>query len=548
MKMLIFYFFLSLSFYSFGKIHPTLPEPEKSNCNACHSSIFGKKNHKPLEESCFNCHNFKKEGEKLQIFLKKELPEICYDCHQDLKGFKDAKTVHQVYEDCSLCHNSHSSNFNFLLKAKSPDLCFECHDLKELKEKSHKGQPIEGGNCKNCHNPHFAPKEKLLLGSFAHLPFEEKSCESCHKKSITRNIRLITTPDKLCSSCHGGLDLVPKGSFIHRPFKDLECLKCHDPHISKEKGLLKEKERDLCLKCHKNIDLKGKLHPPLEEGCLGCHKSHYSLKEYLLIEEMYSDKNISSFCFYCHTIDENLKNKHRAENLDDINCAVCHNSHSSSQKFLLNEASLHEVFQNCENCHTKGIKVLKEEPELCFDCHDLKEKFSSFKFPHPVLEEGCLVCHTPHISKNKPLLKESSKKVCGICHNFDFPYEHNIISLKGCQICHFPHGSDREKFLKNSENELCLECHLFGKTTNLEKELGLDFPKIKLNDKRERGHPTIFHPVTGIYKNSKSVKMPMGKLELNCLSCHNPHGGKSKNLYPFDKENQNQLCALCHDK
>ncbi len=543
-----FFIILILYFSSIEKNHPALLQAEKTNCKICHIKILeGKIKHSPVEENCITCHIYEKKEGKDIIKLTKAIPELCFSCHRELSDYKEKKS-HIVLEECSSCHNFHSSNFEKILLKELPTLCEDCHNLKELKEKSHKGQPINGTNCIGCHNPHFSKNEKLLKGNFFHKPFIDLTCDACHNKTLTKNVRLKADVKTLCTACHSNIDLELKEKSLHIPFRDGECVRCHNPHLSEEKNLLKFKEKDLCISCHKVIINKKYIHEPLKDGCLTCHNAHSSPKEYLISKDMMEDEKISSFCFSCHNMDENLKKAHRNSNLKEIKCSICHNPHSSGNEKFLNENSVHPVFEDCESCHTEGIKTRKEDPELCFECHsDFKEKLSSFKFSHSAIENGCLTCHTPHISNFKPILKGEQKKICNDCHQIEFPFEHKVISLLGCSSCHLPHGGENNKFLKTTGNELCLSCHFF-KESKEEKELGLKFPKIKLDDKMEKGHPTISHIVKGKMMKKKGLTPPENMEEISCLSCHNPHGGQSKNLYSFGKRNQNELCQLCHLK
>lgn len=541
--LLALYLFFGYSILS-GGVHPKIPDPKKSNCKVCHSNVLGEKNHLPVEEGCFSCHNFEFREEKLFVNLNSPVPELCYQCHDNYKKVKEYKSLHMVFEECSNCHLSHSSKNDWLLLEKLPELCFQCHDVKELKEKKHKNQPVNGTNCISCHNPHFSNNKKLLKGKVFHLPFSEGDCESCHAKTLTRKVRLKAPIPSLCIACHSDLEQEFKENFKHFPFKENKCLDCHNPHLSEEGKLLIKKEKDLCLECHKNILSGAEKHPPAEESCLDCHKPHSSKNLFLISEKIIKDGKISSLCFNCHNPSKELEKKHRMAKLENLNCLRCHNPHSSKDKKFLNDRSLHPVFDDCSNCHLEGAKTSEKEPDLCINCHpEIREKATSFKYKHPPVEESCTQCHNPHISNYPPLLIQPTNFLCKDCHNLNFEFEHGIIRMEGCSICHFSHGSDKKYHLKLEGNELCLSCHLFGKESDEEKKMGIRFPKIKLNNDMLRGHPSLNHPVSGKFKLEK-----IKDIELSCLSCHSPHGGKAKNLYTFGARTQTELCVNCHDK
>lgn len=544
MKYVFFlYLFLSYPIFSIG-IHPKLPDPKKSNCGVCHSTILGKKNHAPVEQNCFSCHNFEIKEEKLMVNLIYPIPDLCYQCHENYKNKKDSKSLHGVYEECSSCHLSHSSQNEWLLSKKLPELCLDCHDDKELKEKKHKNQPVNGTNCISCHSPHFSKNKKLLKGKVFHLPFGEGECESCHAKTLTKKVRLKANIPTLCFACHPDLEAEFKEKFRHFPFKESKCSDCHDPHLSEEKKLLTKTEKDLCIGCHKNVFTEGEKHPPAEESCLNCHKPHSSKNLFLISDKVMQEGKISTLCFNCHDPSVELEKKHRMASLKNLNCSKCHNPHSSKNKKFLNERSVHPVFEDCSNCHLEGTKITEKEPDLCINCHpELKEKMSAYKFKHIPVEENCTQCHNAHISNYPPLLKSPTNFLCKDCHNMAYEFEHGIIMIMGCSSCHFPHGGYNKKYLKKEGNELCLSCHLIGKEAEEEKKLGIRFPKIKLNKDMLKGHPSLDHPVWGKFKGEK-----IKNIEISCISCHNPHGGQAKKLYTFGARSQTELCVNCHNK
>ena len=106
----------------------------------------------------------------------------------------------------------------------------------------------------------------------------------------------------------------------------------------------------------------------------------------------------------------------------------------------------------CNDCHntSQGFKLLKKEPELCYQCHDDFRKTA--KFIHgPVAAGYCTECHHPHRSKYKNLLLEPGKKLCLKCHNVSdikANEDHPNIEDENCIDCHDPHGNDEQYFLR----------------------------------------------------------------------------------------------------
>jgi predicted CXXCH cytochrome family protein len=75
-----------------------------------------------------------------------------------------AKFTHDVADDCTACHNPHSSDENALLKKNVAALCYDCHDQKDIAAvKGHAG--AEGKSCIVCHDPHVGQNVNLLKPS-----------------------------------------------------------------------------------------------------------------------------------------------------------------------------------------------------------------------------------------------------------------------------------------------------------------------------------------------------------------------------------------------
>ena len=78
-------------------------------------------------------------------------------------------------------------------------LCYECHDdFHESTSFLH--GPADAGYCTQCHDPHQAKAEKLLVNSGPQL------CFQCHDSTTTFN------------------------NTMHLKLEELNCLDCHDPH------------------------------------------------------------------------------------------------------------------------------------------------------------------------------------------------------------------------------------------------------------------------------------------------------------------------------
>ncbi|MBI5663136.1 MULTISPECIES: cytochrome c3 family protein [Ignavibacterium] len=113
--------------------------------------------HEPYKERmCESCHDIKASYKKLM-----NLPELCYECHDDFQS--TYKNLHYPVEsgECNSCHHPHQAKLTKLLLKSIRELCAECHDLNELLNGDiHSG--IDDAECTECHNPHGSNENSLL--------------------------------------------------------------------------------------------------------------------------------------------------------------------------------------------------------------------------------------------------------------------------------------------------------------------------------------------------------------------------------------------------
>jgi predicted CXXCH cytochrome family protein len=276
---------------------------------------------------------------------------------------------------------------------------------------------------------------------------------------------------------------------------------------------------DLCYKCHKELkkDLADKYtHFLFKQGkCTVCHNSHVSNVKGLMNDE------INPICLNCHEKMRNLLDKavlHSA--LRDGVCTDCHYAHSGSNKHLL--VSKEKML--CLNCHENINKQIKE-PYACL----------------PFKEGNCSECHNSHASVEDNLLTGAPVKLCQKCHlpkctagdvsiasvvkGMDCtschsghaskdkgllgPYGHTAFMVKDCKACHDPIKAKKEITTKIKGQELCFSCHKKDdmKYTYLENDVHV-----------------------------KDVKKP-------CNICHDYHASENKNL----TKNAKKICLKCHE-
>jgi DmsE family decaheme c-type cytochrome len=147
-------------------------------CLACHES--GKKitfwnmgKHKSEGVTCDQCHS----GHTTSRFnLKAKDPDICYQCHQQVRFQANKQSHHPIREgkmNCGSCHTPHGGFGKNGIKADSNnELCFKCHAEKRGPF-MWEHPPVEE-NCLNCHTPHGSNTNALLTAKTPQL------CQSCH--------------------------------------------------------------------------------------------------------------------------------------------------------------------------------------------------------------------------------------------------------------------------------------------------------------------------------------------------------------------------------
>jgi predicted CXXCH cytochrome family protein len=346
---------------------------------------------------------------------------VTAECHASLLA---RRHVHPATQSCGDCHEEtatphpQAGKKTFRLAAQPPELCFNCHDAFGTKASVH--EPVAGGECTTCHDPHASDQAKLL-----------------------------TQPvGELCTSCHDGPSAAPH---LHGPVSSGECTACHVPHVSDIKPLLAKAPPQLCFDCHGDLEaeLKKKtVHAALDDGCTSCHSPHGSANAKLLAQP------VPELCFQCHDdVAETVQKAavaHPAVTSEKA-CASCHSPHASDQDKLL----------------------LAPEKETCLACHAGIVTRAMTTLHGPIAEGRCTPCHEPHGGANPKLLvapfpeqpyvayTDDAFPLCFTCHNRDllaypqtsfatgfrdgernlhYLHVHNAQKGRSCRLCHDLHG------------------------------------------------------------------------------------------------------------
>jgi predicted CXXCH cytochrome family protein len=249
-------------------------------------------------------------------------------------------------------------------------------------------------------------------------------------------------------------------------------------------------------------------------------------------------------CGACHTANGE---QHPKENVNGFTLAdtlpgLCLNCHTELE--TLKHSHPPFTIGKCTICHSPhsspNKSILKEEmPTLCFNCHDVQAEEATMANQHPPFGKSCMICHNGHSSDQPRLQKQSTTELCLGCHDDvqaaidESPFQHSPVKDSiSCVNCHSPHASANKKLMLAEQKDVCLKCH---------------------NKPITEGNRTIAN-IQAVLQNAKSVHPPV--VQGGCSSCHSAHGGKLpkllKDKYP-DTYYTNSvadtfaLCWGCHD-
>lgn len=216
--------------------------------------------------------------------------KACAECHEDLynefmrtatHARLMAKGTNAINMGCESCHGPGSIHVEtggerkpnyapgrphvlsgvrrqtIINPRRSAENCYDCHLDKRGQFESPYHHPVPEGkmSCGDCHDPHKGPAVK---GGGAALLSESATCEKCHTAQ--------------------------KGPYVfeHEAMRE-GCTTCHDPHGSVNAKMLVARNQNLCLKCHFQQVVPGKIliggydhKTSLQQGTCwtaGCHEA-----------------------------------------------------------------------------------------------------------------------------------------------------------------------------------------------------------------------------------------------------------------------------------
>ncbi len=216
------------------------------------------------------------------------------------------------------------------------------------------------------------------------------------------------------------------------------------------------------------------------------------------------------------------------------------------------------------------FKRATQNPELCYACHD---RLTEEVYVHEPVKMGmCVLCHDPHGSERKFLLRVGTdRELCMQCHLETFnqgDHIHGPVSIGACGACHDPHQSPNRFRLRSQGTRQCSTCHLADMRSIMEATHVHPPVKDNCNNCHEpHASPNPFRLVSRPTKlcldchenidkqvvHGASVHKPVA--EGACVGCHEHHGSDfrrllrgefTSKLYERFDLGHYQLCYRCH--
>jgi predicted CXXCH cytochrome family protein len=306
------------------------------------------------------------------------------------------------------------------------------------------------------------------------------------------------------------------------------------------------------------------LHPPMElPSCNTCHEltgKSASYKKVLPTKANCTDgkchpqigkaeytqghAEVGKICVFCH-------NPHGSVLPNEISRAgadLCISCHQEEKKIYDEKVIMPPVRDgNCTVCHDPHQSSQRfllrgtSQEELCFTCHDRGLK--KYAVLHgPIRKGDCIACHTPHSSPYKGLLPEKNTEFCFLCHKdrqqeFQKRYRHKPLE-ENCNNCHMPHGSNFDFHLKDRQPTLCFSCH---QKTHPDVIRQIKFSKVKHGAMKD-GKCSSCHTV----HSTDFKKQLKARLKDICFTCHKELGDKVASSKYKHGAVQESNCNACH--
>jgi len=182
------------------------PKEIDETCLGCHAGAhpnFERSPHARAGVSCTSCHSVH-NGDTEAKLLKAAQPQLCFQCHTDVKPAFDMPFHHKVNEGlvkCSDCHDVHGTfgNNNIRSTADQNAICTKCH-MENRGPFVYEHAAVKTEGCLGCHTPHGSQNARLL-----NVPNINQLCNQCHSPvsgDTVHGMNAGSAEVVPCISCH----------------------------------------------------------------------------------------------------------------------------------------------------------------------------------------------------------------------------------------------------------------------------------------------------------------------------------------------------------
>jgi len=140
-------------------------------------------------KNCTNCHGEqRRRGFSSKIQLVAEVPQLCYQCHQEYSTLEGWVHGPVATGSCLLCHEPHRTKNEFLLLKPVPELCYQCHDLEAVRLIENHAEESYS-HCVDCHEGHAGETRGLLRPSFLAGPAGAEYQSEAQRRQYEESLR-----------------------------------------------------------------------------------------------------------------------------------------------------------------------------------------------------------------------------------------------------------------------------------------------------------------------------------------------------------------------
>ncbi len=215
---------------------------------------FKNKTSKVISESCLTCHAGKQDHNKFRRGDHWRNNVGCTDCHSSHDIGTHATQIGSITLAGVDSDDKPGSGTVAMLRTSEPQLCINCHtEMKSQFSQPFRHKVLEGQmKCSDCHNAHgdFELKNaRLAVGGdvacikchndkkgpfvYEHLPITTEGCATCHNTHGSSNPKMLKRNQvrQLCLECHSAVldSLAPGVPSFHRQdtVRSANCTTCH---------------------------------------------------------------------------------------------------------------------------------------------------------------------------------------------------------------------------------------------------------------------------------------------------------------------------------